>query len=94
MITVRGDASGRIYDYECVLISRTDDGAVFETKSEPKHRIKISPRYVGSVIGSADFVDKRGRSTTICAFFFDNRYVALAFFSEIGEDIEIVPHEY
>ena len=94
MIIVRGTASGQTYDYECVLITRTAEKAVFETKTKPKHIIQITPRYLGSGIGSADFIDDRGRPTTICAFFFNNRYVALALFSEVGEDIEIVPHEY
>ncbi|MBI2640687.1 MAG: hypothetical protein HYW91_02245 [Candidatus Sungbacteria bacterium] len=75
-------------------MSRTKEEAVFETKSEPKHRIKITPRYVGSNVGSADFIDNRGRPTTVCAFFFNEEYVALALFSEENGNMEIIPHEY
>ncbi|MBI2669683.1 MAG: hypothetical protein HYX20_00840 [Candidatus Yanofskybacteria bacterium] len=94
MIIVRGKAYGQTYDYECELISRTSEEAVFETKSEPRHNIRITPRYVGSSIGSCDFSDGRGRNVTICAFFFDREYVALALFTENEENIEINPHEY
>ena len=86
MIIVRGEAYGRTYDYECDLISRTDERAVFETKSEPKHRIEITPRYIGSRIG---------KPITVCAFFFNGKYTALALFREDNENnIEILPHEY
>ncbi len=94
MIITWGKAYGRIYDYECGLVSRTKEEAIFETKSEPKHNIKIMPRYVGSSIGSCDYVDNQGRNVTICAFFFDEKYVALAMFSENQGNIEINPFEY
>lgn len=94
MITVRGRAYGRIYDYECELIDRSYSKAIFETKSEPKHRIEITPRYVGSRIGSKDFNNDDGKPTTVCAFFFDGEYVALAFFKEYGQNMEIIPHEH
>lgn len=94
MITVRGEAYGRTYDYECDLISRTDERAVFETKSDPKHRIDLTPRYVGSRIGSHDCEDRDQKPATICALLFDGKYVALALFKEDGENIEIIPHEH
>ena len=94
MIRVHGEAYGRTYDSECELISRTEQEAVFETKTTPKHNVRIVPRYVGSHIGSANFVDEQGRNTTVCAFFFDGEYVALALFAESGGDIDITPHEY
>jgi len=95
MITVYGEAYGRTYDYECELISRTDKEAIFATRTEPKHEIRITPRYVGSIIGSADFNDRDGKPTTVCAFLFDGEYVALALFKEDADgNIEITPHEY
>lgn len=94
MILVRGEAYGRKYDYECELISRTKEEAVFVTKTEPRHTIKITPRYVDASIGNGDLVDNRGRNATVCAFLFDGEYVALALFTESNEVIEINPHEY
>lgn len=94
MITVKGEAYGRSYDYACELVSRTSEDVAFETKSEPKHHIRLTPRYVGSQIGSNDFEDKDGQPTTICAFYFDGEYAALAFYQEKGKDIKIVPHEH
>ena len=94
MIRVHGEAYGQTYDYTCKLLSRTEEEAIFETKSKPKHTIIIRPRYAGSTIGSSDSVDNRGRNTTICAFSFDGRYVALALFAENGKNIEINPHAY
>ena len=94
VIRVHGEAYEQIYDYKCKLISRTEKEAIFETKSNTKHIITIRPQYIGSTIGSCDFVDNRGRNTTICAFCFDGKYVALALFAENGKNIEINPCEY
>lgn len=93
MITVCGEAYGRSYNYKCDLVSRTKEEAVFKTKSKPRHIIKIRPRYTGSCIGSRD-CDHNGKPTTICAFFFNEEYVALALFIEDGKNIEIIPHEH
>lgn len=93
MIRVRGEASGRTYDYKCDLVSRTDDEAVFTTRSEPQHQIRVTPRYVGSRIGNAD-CRHEGYPATVCFFVFDGEYVALAFFIKRGSHIEILVHEY
>lgn len=93
MIVVRGNAYGRAYDYKCILLSREGNKAVFETISEPKHRIEITPRYASPHIGSTDSI-VNGKATTICAFMFDGEYAALAYFCEDGNGIEITPHEH
>lgn len=89
MIHVHGEAYSKNYNYKCTLESRTDQEAVFLTKSKPSHIVRLTPRYTGSRIGSLDC--KEG---TICAFFFDGEYVALALFIEQGNDIEVIVHEY
>lgn len=98
MIRVKGKAYGKVYDYKCTLISRSDQRMIVETKSKPKHRIEIRPRYAGSKIGTDDFLEIGGSATggaaTLCGMSFDGEYVALALFKERGKNIEIIPHEY
>ena len=50
--------------------------------------IMVSPRYVGSKLGSND----DGRGNTICAFHFNGKYVALALFNQAEN--KVVVHEY
>lgn len=93
-IRVHGDAYGRTYDFECSWVSREALKAEFATESSPEHRIVLSPRYTGSVIGSNDLSRDQEFPETICAFLFDGEYTALAAFREREDEIEIVVHEH
>lgn len=94
MIKIKGEAYGQKYDYECALISRTSMKVVLNTNTTPSHTIELSPRYAGSIIGSND-IKIKDEHATICAFYFNGYYDALAFFIEQDNgDIFIIPHEY
>ena len=93
-IWVHGNAYGRTYEYECDLASRSDEEAVFLIRGH-KHEIRLTPLYVGSKMGSPDIAaDAKLGPATVCAFFWDGEYAALALFREHGETIDIWVHEY
>lgn len=73
-------------DPEYRKLPEFQEQAKFQT--EAGDEIIVSPRYVGSKLGSND----DGRGNTICAFYFNGEYVALAFYNE--SEKKIVAHEY
>ena len=60
--------------------------AIFKT--DKGNTVVVSPRYVGSRLGSND----DGRGNTICAFIYNGEYVALADYNE--EKREVIVMEY
>lgn len=73
-------------DPECRKLIEFKEQAKFQT--ETGNEIVVTPRYVGSKLGS----DDDGRGNTICAFDFNGKYVALALYNE--NEKKIVAHEY
>ena len=92
MIELAGKAYGMTYEYTCEEVRRTADEAVFRTLSDPPHQVRLTPRYEGSRIGDEDIVVDEGPAT-VCAFYIDGKYAALALFVHSGSDIKIVPYE-
>lgn len=64
----------------------TQEQAFFKTDNGIE--VIVSPRYVGSTLGSND----DGRGNTICALLYNGEYVALALYNESKR--EIFAHEY
>lgn len=95
MIVVRGEAYGATYDYKCELLRRTTSQVVFVTlEPDAGHIITLTPRYVGSIIGSADIMHEEGPAI-VCAFVFDGNYAALAFLVlKPDGNVLIIPHEH
>jgi len=89
-VLVDGIAAGRIFKFECDLVSRDAKQATFTTKTNPTHKIQVTPRYVESNIGS----DDTGTGQTVCAFAFDGSYCALAMYKEEKDLIKIIPQDY
>lgn len=71
-------------DYKQLV--ETDEQARFQTETD--EIVVVSPRYVGSKLGSND----DGEGNTVCAFYFNGEYVALALYNE-GQK-QIVALEY
>lgn len=93
-IWVHGNAYGRTYEYECDLVSRTDEEAIFVSRNEG-HEIKLTPRYADSKLGSTDIpADAEHRAATVCAFYWDGEYAAFALLEEQGNAIDIWVHEH
>lgn len=73
-------------DLEYKKLIETVEQAKFQT--EAGDTVVVSPRYVGSRLGSND----DGLGNTVCAFYFNGEYVALALYNE--EQKQIVAQEY
>lgn len=85
-VRVYGLAYGTTYNYDCEIVEKKRQKAVFLTKTEPSHKIEVVPRYVGGRLGKADVPE---RNETICNFSFDGNFVALALYRETTEEINI-----
>lgn len=84
---VHGHAAGRDFDYDCDVVWFGEHGATLATRTEPSHKIHVRPRYQGGVLG--------GRQSVVCAFEFDDQYVALAFVELTSDGVVLVrPHDY
>ncbi len=93
MVVIYGEAYGHKYVFEGKVVSRTDQELVIVTNSEPPQKIKLEPLYFDTVIGSKDIVIAAGPAT-ICAFYFNDQRVALAFLVEYEDSTEVIVHEY
>lgn len=78
------DPSRAPADYS-VMISEEERG-VFRTETGVE--VVVTPRYVGSTLGSND----DGRGNTICALLYAGEYTALAFYNEQSRIIEAVEY--
>ena len=79
-----GDPSQAPADYRAMIAE--EERGVFRTQMGIE--VVVTPRYVGSTLGSND----DGRGNTICTLHYAGEYVALAFYNEQDRTITAVQH--